>query len=188
MSTYVLTRKGSALETPSLFKFLFEDKRSAIVWLIARVWLGYQWIEAGMHKVTNPGWMSTGDALKGFWTGAIQIPAEGRPAIAYDWYRSFIEFMLNSGAYVWFAKIVAVSEILIGMALILGIFVGFTAFMAGFMNWNFIMAGSASVNGIFFGIAVFLVLAWKVAGFFGADFFVLPRIADLWTPAPATSK
>lgn len=183
MSTYVLTQKGTVLEAPSLIKFLFEDKRSALLWLIARVWLGYQWIEAGMHKVTSPAWMSTGDALKGFWTGAIQVPAEGRPPIAYDWYRSFIEFMLESGSYVWFAKLVAIGEIVVGAALILGIFVGFTAFLAGFMNWNFIMAGAASVNGIFFGIAVFLVIAWKVSGYLGADYFLLPRLATLWTPS-----
>ena len=141
-----------------------------------------------MHKITNPAWMQTGAALKGFWTGAVQIPAEGRPPISYAWYRTFIQFMLDSNAYVWFAKIVAISEIVFGVALILGIFVGLTAFFAGFMNWNFIMAGSASVNGIFFGLAVLLVLAWKIAGYLGADYFILPRIADLWTPAPAKTK
>lgn len=188
MSTYILTRNGSTLETPSIFKFLFEDKRSAILWLAVRVWLGWQWIDAGLHKITNPAWMSTGDALKGFWTGAIQVPAEGRPPIAYEWYRNFIEFMLDSGSYVWFAKLIAVSEIALGAALIIGMFVGLTAFFTGFMNWNFIMAGAASVNGVFFGLAVFLVLAWKVAGYLGADYFILPRIADFWTPAPAAEK
>ncbi|HLO16730.1 MAG TPA: hypothetical protein VK206_17990 [Anaerolineales bacterium] len=49
------------------------------------------------------------------------------------------------------------------------------------MNWNFIMAGSVSVNGVFFGLSVLLVLAWKIAGYLGADYFVLPRVADLWT-------
>ena len=188
MTTHILTRNGSALEAPSFINFIFADKRMSIVWLLARLWLGWQWIDAGMHKVTNPAWMQTGDALKGFWTGAIQIPAEGRPPISYDWYRTFIQFMLDSNSYVWFAKLIPVGEIVIGVALILGIFVGLTAFFAGFMNWNFIMAGSASVNGIFFGLAVLLVLAWKVAGYLGADYYLLPRIADLWTPAPATNK
>jgi len=185
MSTYVLTRKGSTLEAPSFIATLFSDKRMAFIWLIARLWLGYQWIESSTHKITNPAWMQTGAALKGFWTGAIQIPAEGRPPIAYDWYRNFIQFMLDSNAYIWFAKVVAVTELLIGVALILGIFVGAFAFLAGFMNWNFIMACSASVNGIFFGLAVMLVLAWKIAGYLGVDYFLLPRLADLWTPASA---
>ena len=91
--------------------------------------------------------------------------------------------MLDSGAYVWFAKLISVGELLIGIALITGLFVGITAFLAGFMNWNFIMAGSASVNGVFFGLAVLLVLAWRIAGYIGLDYFLLPRLAELWTPA-----
>jgi thiosulfate dehydrogenase [quinone] large subunit len=90
--------------------------------------------------------------------------------------------MLDAQAYTWFAKLVAVSEVMFGVLLIAGVFVGLTAFFSGFMNWNFIMAGSASVNGVFFGLAVLLVLAWKIAGYIGVDYFLLPRIADLWTP------
>jgi len=188
MSTYVITRKGQTLETPSFISTLFNDKRAAFIWLIARLWLGYEWIEAGWHKVTSPDWMVTGDALKGFWTGAVKIPEQGRPPIAYDWYRNFLQSMLDAQAYTWFAKIVAVSEVLFGIALIAGIFIGATAFFSGFMNWNFIMAGSASVNGVFFGLAVLLVLAWKVAGYIGLDYFLLPRIADLWMKPKAVEK
>ncbi len=182
MSAYVLTRKGQTLETPSFINSLFSDKRFSVLWLAVRVWLGWQWIQASLHKLESPDWMQTGNALKGFWTAAVQIPAQGRPAITYAWYRGFLQAMLNAQVYTWFAKVVAVSEFLIGLALILGIFIGFTAFFGGFMNWNFIMAGSASVNGVFFGLAVLLVLAWKIAGYIGVDYFLLPRVADLWTP------
>lgn len=182
MTTSVLTRNGSALETPSFINAIFSDKRMSVVWLLARLWLGWQWISASSHKITNPAWMQTGDALKGFWSGAVQVPDGGHSAVAYDWYRNFIQFMLDSNSYVWFAKVVAISEMTIGIALILGIFVGGTAFFAGFMNWNFIMAGSASVNGVFFALSVLLVLAWKVAGYLGVDYYLLPRVAELWTP------
>jgi len=36
------------------------------------------------------------------------------------------------------------------------------------------------VNGVFFGLSILLVLAWKIAGYLGVDYFVLPRVADLW--------
>lgn len=180
MSAYVLTRKGQTLETPSFISLLFSDKRFSILWLAVRVWLGWKWIASSLPKLENPAWMQTGEALKGFWMGAVQVPTEGRPPIAYAWYREFLQAMLDAQAYTWFAKIIAVSELLIGIALILGIFVGLTAFFGGFMNWNFIMAGSASVNGVFFGLSVLLVLAWKIAGYLGLDYFVLPRIGDLW--------
>ena len=181
MTAQVLTRKGQTLEVPSFINFLFSDKRLSVLWLAVRVWLGWKWIASGWPKLQNPAWMQTGEALKGFWTGAIQIPAEGRPPIAFNWYREFLQFMLDAQAYTWFAKLIAVSEVLIGVALILGLFVGLTAFFGGFLNWNFIMAGSASVNGVFFGLSVLLVLAWKIAGYIGLDYFLLPRAADLWT-------
>jgi thiosulfate dehydrogenase [quinone] large subunit len=182
MSAYVTTRKGQMIETPSFLTMIFSDKRFSILWLIVRVWLGAQWIESGLAKLQNPAWMKTGVALKGFWTAAVQVPAEGRPPIAFGWYRAFIQTMLDAQAYTWFAKFVAVSELMFGILLIAGIFIGATAFFSGFMNWNFIMAGSASVNGVFFVLAVLLVLAWKIAGYIGADYFLLPRIAELWTP------
>ena len=181
MSTYITTRKGQTLETPSFINFLFSDKRASVIWLIARVWLGWQWIQASLHKLSSPDWMVTGNALKGFWMGAVAVNATtGKSAIAYAWYGKFLQAMINAQAYTWFAKVVAISEFTFGILLIAGIFVGATAFFSGFMNWNFIMAGSASVNGVFFGLAVLLVLAWKIAGYLGADYFLLPRVADLW--------
>ena len=185
MTTSILTRKGQPIETPSFISFLFKDKRASILWLFVRVWLGWQWFEAGLEKLQNPAWMQTGEALKGFWTRAVQMPAEGRPLIAYDWYRSFIQSLLDNGSYVWFAKLVSVGELLIGIAMIVGFLMGLTAFMAGFMNWNFIMAGAASVNGVWLVLAILLIVAWRISGYLGADYFLLPRLAELWTPAKA---
>jgi thiosulfate dehydrogenase [quinone] large subunit len=178
MTTVV--QRGRIIQDPGFIQTLFNDPRAAILWLAVRVWLGYQWVEAGLHKVSNPAWTQTGEALKGFWTGAIQVPAEGRPPITFEWYRSFIQFMLDAEAYTWFAKLVAYGEVLIGIALILGIFTGIAAFFGGFMNWNFMMAGSASSNPLLFVAALGLVMAWKIAGYIGLDYFVLPALGTPW--------
>ena len=69
---------------------------------------------------------------------------------------------------------------LIGIALVLGAFVGIAAFVGGFLNWNFIMAGTASTNGLLFAIAIVLMLAWKVAGWYGLDRWLLPLIGTPW--------
>jgi thiosulfate dehydrogenase [quinone] large subunit len=69
---------------------------------------------------------------------------------------------------------------MIGAALILGAFVGIAAFFGAFMNWNFVMAGAASTNGMLFAIAVLLILAWKVAGWYGLDRFLLPLLGTPW--------
>ena len=170
----------SGIEEPAFIKTLFSDVRFSVVWLVLRVWLGWQWIEASLHKIENPGWVQTGDALKGFWTGAVAIPDGGRPAITFDWYRSFLQFLLDTQSYTWFAKVVAYGEFAIGVALIIGAFVGIAAFAGAFMNWNFMMAGSASSNPWLFVIALTLIFAWKTAGYFGADYFLLRWVGTPW--------
>ncbi len=110
----------------------------------------------------------------------VQIPEQGRPPITFDWYRSFIQGLLDSGSYTWFAKLIAFGEVLVGIALIVGAFVGIAAVFGAFMNYNFIMAGSASTNGAMLVATVFLILAWKIAGYYGLDYFLLPRLGTPW--------
>jgi thiosulfate dehydrogenase [quinone] large subunit len=178
--TKVVARRNSEITESPVAKFIFADTRFAVVWLVLRVYLGYQWILAVQHKLTDPAWYQTGAALKGFWLGAIATTP--KPVIAFDWYRQFIQFMVDSQVYVWFAKLVIAGELLVGVALILGAFTGIAAFAGGFMNWNFMMAGSASTNPLLFALAVFLILAWKTAGYYGLDRYLLPLLGTPWKP------
>jgi thiosulfate dehydrogenase [quinone] large subunit len=182
-----MTRRGEVIQDPPFVQALLNDPRAGWVWLLPRVWLGIQWLQSGQGKLSNPKWVETGEALKAFWTSAVQIPAGGRPPIAFDWYRAFIQALLDAQAYTWFAKLVVAGELLVGAALILGAFTGIAAFVGGFMNWNFMMAGSASVNPVFFVISVGLILAWKVSGYIGADYILLPWIGAPWR-IPITSE
>ena len=50
---------------------LFGSTRWAWLWLIARLWLGFDWLQHGWEKFQNPAWTQTGLALKGFWTKAV---------------------------------------------------------------------------------------------------------------------
>ncbi len=177
----VRTESGRRIEDPPLAKFLFSDTRMAPVWLVVRVLVGLSWLTSGWGKLQNPAWMETGAALRGFWESAVAVPEGGRPAIAFDWYRGFIQGLLDTEAYVWFAKLISVGETLIGIALILGAFVGIAAFFGAFMNWNFIMAGTASTNALLGLGALLLILAWKVAGWWGLDRWLLPRLGTPWT-------
>ncbi len=172
--------KGRIISNPPIARLLFEDTRFAMVWLVARVLLGWVWLSSGLGKLSNPDWTQTGVALKGFLTNAVAVSPTGKTPIAFDWYRNFIQGLLDSGSYVWFAKFVAVGETLVGIALIVGLFVGIAAFVGGFMNWSFVMAGTASTNGLLFAVAILLMLAWKTAGYYGLDRFVLPRLGTPW--------
>ena len=178
--TNIVTRKGEVVQDPSLIQLLFNDSRAGWLWLFLRLWLGWQWLNSVLPKLSNPKWVETGEALQGFWMNAVQIPEQGRPPITFEWYRGFIQILLDSGAHVWFAKLVVAGELLVGIALIIGAFTGIAAFMGGLMNWNFMMAGTASSNPLLFAGAVLLILAWKVAGYIGADYFLLRWIGTPW--------
>jgi len=184
----VKTIRNTIVEDPPLVRRLLSDTRAGWIWLLPRIWLGYQWIQAASHKVFEPKWVETGEALQGFWLNAVKIPEAGRPLIAFGWYRMFIQSMLDAEAYTWFAKLVAYGELLVGIALVLGAFTGIAAVLAGFMNWNFMMAGAASTNPVLFLVAVGLILAWKVSGYIGLDFFLLRWLGTPWSSAVSTER
>lgn len=180
----IVARRGQVVAEPRFVETLLSDPRAGWLWLVLRVWLGWQWIDASQHKIFDPKWVQTGEALKGYWMNAVSIPETGRPPISFEWYRAFIQSLLDAQAWTWFAPLVAYGELLIGIALILGAFTGIVAFFGGFMNWNFMMAGSASSNPMLFAIAVGLILAWKVSGYVGLDYFLLRWIGTPWKSDP----
>jgi thiosulfate dehydrogenase [quinone] large subunit len=173
-------------EDPPIARTLFSSTRLAWLWAVVRIWLGWQWIEASLHKIGVEAWTGNGMALKGFWERAIQMPAPpARAPIAFDWYRGFIQYLLDTQSYTWFAKLVAYGEFAIGAALIIGAFVGIAAFFGALMNWNFMMAGTASTNPLLFAVAILLILSWKVAGYYGLDRVLLPVLGTPWKPGKA---
>lgn len=162
---------------------LLNNTRWSWLWLILRIYLGYEWLNSGLGKLGNPGWTQTGEALAGFWQRAVQVPeAPARPPIAFDWYRGFLQAMLDAQTYTWFSKLIVAGEILVGVALILGAFVGIAAFFGAFLNWNFMMAGTASINPLMFVLTILLILAWKTAGWIGLDRWLLPLVGTPWQP------
>jgi len=161
---------------------LFGDVRWAWIWLFVRLYAGYQWLMAGLDKVGNPAWTGdkAGTALSGFVNGALQKTGGAHPDVQ-GWYASFLQrFVLpNAGP---FGYLVAYGEALVGIALILGIFTGIAAFFASFMNMNYLLAGAVSINPILFLCALFLILAWRTAGWWGLDRWVLPALGTPWAP------
>jgi thiosulfate dehydrogenase [quinone] large subunit len=172
------------VEDPVGWQLLMGNILFAILWLPVRFFVGRDWFSAGWHKVTDPAWTQSGDALRAYWERAVAIPESGRPPITYDWFRQFLQYMLDNGWYSWFAKLIAWGEVLVGLGLLVGALVGIAAFFGTVMNFSFMLAGSASTNPVLFGLAVFLVLAWKVAGFWGLDRWLLPALGTPWHRGP----
>jgi len=170
------------VDDPKFWKLLMGNIHYAILWMPLRFFVGRDWLIAGEHKARGDGWVDGGAALKGYWTNATTVP-EGRPSApagTYEWYQSFLKYMLDHEWYTWFGKAIAYGEVLVGIGLIVGALVGIAAFFGTLMNFSFGLAGSASSNPVLFGLGVFLVLGWKTAGWIGIDRYLLPKLGTPW--------
>lgn len=176
------------IEEPKISKFLFSNTKFAWFWLVVRVYLGWQWLEAGWGKINSPAWVgdSAGGALSGFINGALQKMSGAHPDVQ-GWYGAFLENVILPNATFW-SHVVAWGEFVVGVALILGLLTGIAAFFGLFMNLNFLLAGTVSTNPILFVLAIGIILAWKVAGHVGLDRFLLPRLGTPWSPGRVFSK
>lgn len=175
--------KRYSVEQSWLMHFLTADKRSAVLWLVVRVYLGWLWISAGWDKFNNPAWFGkgAGAGITGFAQGALHktaaFCASGAPCHpdVQDWYATFLQHTLLVHPALW-SHVITLGEMAVGVGLILGCLVGVAAFFGFFMNLNFMLAGSVSVNPIMMVLAIVLVLSWRVAGYYGLDSVVLPRL------------
>jgi thiosulfate dehydrogenase [quinone] large subunit len=179
------TTSVERLEEPPVARWAFSDTGFApIIWLVLRLYLGYEWLVAGWDKVTSDAWMSGGAALQGFAAGALESGTQGdHPAIAYGWYVNFLEWIRDT-AHPVLGPLVAVGELLIGLALLIGLFTGIAAFLGSILNFSFVFAGSAGVNPAMLLVAGAVILAWRNAGWFGLDRYVLPALGTPWSPGP----
>ncbi|PIR79878.1 MAG: DoxX family protein [Candidatus Levybacteria bacterium CG10_big_fil_rev_8_21_14_0_10_35_13] len=161
---------------PYIISNFFSDKRLSVLWLIIRLYVGWQWFEAGLEKVQSSSWVGdkAGLAIGGFLTNALTKTSGAHPDVQ-AWYGFFIkDFVLPNK--VIFSYLVAYGELLVGIALILGIVTGVAAFFGAFMNMNYLLAGTVSTNPLLLLLEIPLILAWKTAGWIGLDRFVLPRL------------
>lgn len=163
---------------PNITKFLFADTRLAPLWALVRLYVGYEWLMAGWGKLTNPAgvWVGekAGAAITGFLSGSLEKTSGAHPDVQ-GFYAWFIQHIALPNAAL-LSYLVTFGEILVGVALILGLFTGIAAFFGGFMNANFLLAGTVSSNPVLFILATLLVLAWRTAGYWGLDAWLLPRL------------
>jgi thiosulfate dehydrogenase [quinone] large subunit len=164
---------------------LFGDTRWAWIWLIVRLYVAYEWLTAGFGKITNPAWVGAkaGTALTGFLNNAISLTSGAHPAVQ-SWYAAFLKAAILPAATFW-SYVVAFGETLVGLGLLLGVFTGIAAFFGFFMNMNYMLAGSLSTNPILLFLSIFLILAWKTAGWWGLDRWVLIDLGTPWSPGLA---
>jgi thiosulfate dehydrogenase [quinone] large subunit len=169
-----------ALQDPPVARALFGAVRWSWIWLIIRLYVGYEWLIAGWAKVRNPAWVGAkaGTALNGFVSNALSQTSGAHPNVQ-GWYGWFLQNLVATHTTFW-SYLVAWGETLVGVALIVGIFTGIAAFFGSFMNLNYLLAGTVSINPILFVAEIGLLLAWKTAGWWGLDRWVLPAVGTPW--------
>jgi thiosulfate dehydrogenase [quinone] large subunit len=170
------------IEEPPFARSLFGSTRWAWLWLVVRLYAGYTWIHAGWGKLHNPAWVgaNAGTALNGFVQGALGKTSGTNPDVQ-AWYAWFLDHIVLPNVKTW-SYLVSFGETLVGLALIVGLFVGIAAFFGLFMNMSYLLAGTVSINPILLVLALFLIMAWRTAGWIGVDRWVLPALGTPWSP------
>jgi thiosulfate dehydrogenase (quinone) large subunit len=168
--------------------WLFRSRTASVLWLVARLWLGYGWANAGYQKLWGSEkavfWGGGGVGVKGFAAAGVAGSAAGNGAGAsYGWWAAFLHNFVIPNAS-WIARLVTVSELVIGVLLILGLFTGAVAIAGLSLNLVYMFTGSAGVNPAYAIVAVLLILAWRNAGYLGLDRFALPRARELVHRSP----
>ncbi|WP_462408658.1 DoxX family membrane protein [Neobacillus sp. Marseille-QA0830] len=151
-------------------QILRENKVSAIILTVLRLYLGYTWFTAGFHKLTG------GFDASGFLKGAIANPVKGPEGdVLFGWYVKFLDGFALPNVDL-FNFIVPWGELLIGLGLILGCLTTAAMFFGLVMNFAFFLAGTVSSNpkDIFLGFII--LTAGYNAGRIGLDRWVIPFI------------
>ncbi|CAG9608541.1 DoxX family protein [Pseudoneobacillus rhizosphaerae] len=150
-----------------LVKFLRENTISAALFAAIRIFLGYQWMTAGFHKITG------GFDASGFLKGAIANPVKGPDGVVYGGWVSFLDNFAIPNADL-FNVLVPWGEFLVGLGLILGCLTTAAAFFGVVMNFAFMLSGTISHNPTDIIMGVLIMVAGYNAGKFGLDRYVVP--------------
>lgn len=193
---------ATQIPEPPVARFLFADTRVAWLWLIVRLYAGYEWFTAGWEKLTGTSinittfgqttgssWISgkgAGLAMKGFVSGAIKQTGGTHPAVQ-SWYGNFLQAFVLPHTLLW-SYAITFGEMLVGLGLLVGMLTGIAAFFGLVMNFNYLLAGAVSTNPILGFLAILLILAWRVAGYYGGDRYLLPLLGTPWTGRRAHVK
>ena len=168
-----------------------------IIWLVLRCWLGYTWLMAGWGKAFGdraPAWVGerAGAGVTSFRNGALARSTGGRPLVP-AWYADFVREVALPHATA-FSYLVAYGEVLVGLALLVGLCTRFAALMGVMMNLAYLFAGTISPNPQMLVAGAALAFAGTAVGYYGLGRYPLPAIgqrlgwAAAWASAGASSS
>lgn len=201
--TGISPRSVTQIPLSPFSRFCFFSTRLAWLWLLLRLVISYQWLTLGGAKLTGvsiaadsfgkplPGgsWIigaRHGFALMEFIQGALTKVDKPVPDVQF-WYAAFLRGVVLPHVGIM-AYVIAFGEVLVGLGLLTGSLTGIAAFFALFLNLNYMLAGSVSINPLLAVGELFLLLAWRVSGYYGVDRYLLPLLGTPWTGPLAPSR
>ena len=182
-----ISRDEVPAQEPTFARFLSRSTLAAPMWLGIRLFLAYDWANAGWHKLQDPKWFVTGESLMKSWTNSVTPGASGAAPASYEFYRNFLQMLLDHQAYTWFSKVIIFGELAVGLGLLFGALTGLAAAGGILMNTSFMFAGSLSSNPLLLLLEILIVWAWRSAGWLGVDRVLRPAVGVPGAPR-ATSE
>jgi thiosulfate dehydrogenase [quinone] large subunit len=184
----VISRDEVPAQEPTVARFLSRSTLAAPLWLGIRLFLAYDWANAGYHKLTDPKWFVTGESLMSNWTRSVTPAASGTAPASYEFYRNFLQMMLENQWYTWFSKVIIFGELAVGLGLLFGALTGFAAAGGLLMNTAYLFAGTLSSNPLLLLLEILIVWAWRSAGWLGLDRVLLPLFGVPGAPRVSTAR
>ncbi|MCA9850841.1 MAG: DoxX family protein [Dehalococcoidia bacterium] len=148
-------------------------------WLFVRLVLAVAWVRGGWEKVGDVGWTASpvGAAVTGFLNGAIEKSTAGPHPEVPHWYHRLAQDFFLPNADV-FAYLVAYGELLVGIALAIGLLTRFAALCGVALNLAFLWAGTTSTNPPMLLLGLALVFFGHRPGRLGVDGWLLPWLGE----------
>jgi thiosulfate dehydrogenase [quinone] large subunit len=162
-----------------LHGFVTQPARTGWGWLLVRIFVGYQFLAAGLAKLVDDTWAggNAGAGLTPFLQGALSKATGAQPEVQ-GWYATLIRNVFLPNATV-FSYLVTFGELLVGLALIFGVLSKFSAFWGSVMNLAFLLAGTSANNPQMVVLEVAMIFGGAGVGYYGADYYLLPMLRKL---------
>ncbi|AYG00764.1 DoxX family membrane protein [Lactococcus allomyrinae] len=153
-----------------MIKLLRTNIVASWVLTILRIYIGWQWVEAGWEKIHTSG----GFHAEGLIAGALNQGTSEKP-FAYPWFHDFLAATTNNGHNAGiFNVLVPWGELLVGLGLIFGTLTLAAAFFGLLMNFTYLLSGVVSTNPTFVVIQFLILIAGFNAAKIGLDYWITP--------------
>jgi len=161
-----------------VMKWLRGNKYAAVLLTLVRLYVGWQWVTAGWHKITG----ATAFDASGFMKGSLAKPIldSSTHENIYPTFTAFLQHVALPNVKL-FNVIIPWGELFVGVGLLLGALTTVAMFFGLLMNFIYMFAGTVSSNPWLILLSFFIIAAGTNAGKFGLDHYILPYLHHWYT-------